>query len=637
MAVMSWRTLPFRFTTNSDFYVQLNRWLGQVFYESLPGAGFEVREEQIFTCYKIIKALQDGEILFAEAGSGTGKTFAYLLPALCHARLSGRPAVVACAGAALQEQLTRPGGDIPTLSALLGLEIKAVLAKDPENYLCSVQGDLVKHGLPKHPLRDRFSQWLETTASGDRAEAPGVDDGMWNLVAYNSSLDCLHCRRRGYCPPARARQSLWTGQDLIICSHDMFFKDLWSRRENQAREVRRLELVRTRMPYLPPYSAVVFDEGHLIENPALSRLGVRLNRQAAAGIAAIFANLALVSDELLAGLEGLERVWANLFTVIVTEAIPVNPRQSLVRLSPSLAAANEELLLAIDRVQEEMVLYQQYDVNQYMQELEGAAQGLQRLGQPESIAWWEAAKEDLWVLPRDFSRALGRELLAQKVPVIFTSATLDSGNDFAYLKRITGLARARTAKVDTSFDLEKQRQLLFPGGPATFASKAKQCAAYLRENGGRALVLCAQASEVEELYPRLEREDFPFTLLKEGEEDSSQLLVKFRREESSVLVGANLWEGIDVPGPALTLVLVFSLPFPPDEPLTLAKREAAAREGLDPRRAVDFPAMGIKLRQGLGRLIRSKEDRGRVVILGTGEDPDLAGEVARAIGMGAGN
>lgn len=635
MTTLRWRTLPFRYTTISDFYVQLNKWLTAVFYDFLPAAGFEIREEQICTCYKIVSALRQREVLLTEAGSGTGKTFAYLLPALCYARLTGRPAVIACSSASLQEQLVQPQGDIQTLSELLNLDIKAILAKDPENYVCAVQSDLAKISLPRHPRRGQLLNWLAATTTGDRADISGIDDELWAEVAYNSSLDCTHCRRRGYCHLARARQSLWAEQDFIICSHDIFFKDLWSRRQSLQKEMRLLEMVRTKIPYLPRYSAAVFDEGHLIEAPALRHLGTKVNERAISRIVTLFSGFSLVTDELLGGLEKLEERSQNFFRAVRQAAEPVNPAQSQIKMTAALKARSRELLQVIEESQEEMAMYQQFDVNQYIQELDACAEGLNNLAGVESITWWEPDKGDLWVLPRDFSQALGRELLAQQIPVIFTSATLDSGKDFAYIKRITGLEQAKTSQVDTSFDLAKQMEIYLPADLANTEQKLERCASLLAQNGGRALILCTAPSEVELLYNSLRAKGFDFALLKEGDQDSSLLIQEFRRDETSVLIGAGFWEGIDIPGDALTMVIVYSLPFPAEEPLALAKREAAVAEGLDPYQAIDFPAMSIKLRQGIGRLIRSNEDYGLAAILGCGTDAELRRKVAQELQLSA--
>lgn len=617
MTSLRWLTLPFQYTTTADFFVQLNKWLSDVFYFTLPGAGFEIREEQVYTCYKIVSALREKEVLMAEAGSGTGKTFAYLLPALCYARLTGKPAVIACSSAALQEQLVWAEGDIAALSGLLQLDIKAVLAKNPENYVCSVQADLAKLNLPRHPVRRQLLQWLDETKTGERTELPGIDDELWAEVAFNPSLDCQHCRRRGYCHVAKARQNLWGEQDFIICSHAVFFKDLWTRRQRQQKERRFFGLEKTKVPYLPHYSALVLDEGHLIETPALFHLGVRLSPKTASRVATILTGYPLVTAKMALALENLEKVSESFFATVSDSATPLTPTQFQVKLTPTLTNLGSKLLQALAEAQEEMALYQQYDINQYISELDSLAEGLSNLLDGEdSVAWWEPTERSLPVLPRDFSQALGRELLGQNIPIIFTSATLDSGDDFRYFQRITGIEKAKISQVASSFALEEQMQVYLPADlpPGSKGKKVEGCAALLRENGGRALILCNDPSEVQLLHENLGGQDFPFNFFWEGSGDSSFLLQKFREDETSVLIGTKFWEGIDIPGPSLTMVIIFSLPFPPHSPLLLAKRESAAAQGLDPDRSIDLPAMLIKLRQGIGRLLRSKEDYGLAVV-----------------------
>lgn len=553
----------------------------------------------------------------AEAGSGTGKTFAYLLPALCHARLSGQPVVIACSSAALQEQLVSNEGDIKTLSGLLDLDIKAVLTKDPANYVCAVQAELAKLSLPKHPQRSLLLRWLDTTETGDRAELPEIDDQLWAEVAFSPSLDCRHCRRRGYCHQARARQRLWSEQDFVICSHDVFFRDLWTRRQRMQKVTRLFKVVQTKVPYLPPYSAVVLDEAHLIEGAALKNLGVRLTLTTVKKIISVFSAFPLVSDGLLESLESLEKISKAWFSQISGSARLVTDTQGIITLKP--LKISRKLISALHTAMEEMALYQQYDVAEYIHDLELFCQGLnQWLEGEDCIAWWDFEDEQLWLVPRDFSQALGRELLAQRLPILFTSATLDANDDFAYFKTITGI-QAHTSQVTTSFNLADQMKVWIGSCKESDGSKKVSCCtSLLRNNGGRTLILCNSTKELTELKNNLRDEEFPFKYLWEGMGDKGGLAEEFRRDESSVLIGTSFWEGIDIPGPSLTLVIIYSLPFPRHDPLVLAKRESAATQENDPDLDIDLPAMGIKLRQGLGRLIRNKGDWGAVAILDSG-------------------
>lgn len=616
MTTLRWLNLPFRFTTDANFFQELNLWLSEVFYTTLPEAGYEIREEQIYSCFRIVNAFRKKEALMVEAGSGTGKTFAYLLPALCYARLSGHPVIISCSSSALQEQLISPHGDINTLSNLLNMKINTRLAKDPANYICAVQADLAKLNLPIHPQRSRLIRWLNTTKTGDRKELPDINDDLWAEVAYNEAMDCRHCRRRGYCHQAKARQSLWEVQDFIISSHTLFFHDLWTRRERMQKETRLFRTSISKVPLLPPYSAVILDEGHLIEEPALSNLGVKLSPSTIARIIGVFSSLPLVSEGLLKTLDELDAISAAWFAEIRRAAKPVTDTHGLV--DPDLVNSHA-LTAVLETALDEMAMYQQHDVNSYIQDLELFLNGLMSWQNDEScIAWWDSHEQRFWVLPRDFSRALGRELILQKKPVLFTSATLDVQDNFAYYKRLTGIA-AETSQVNSPFNMPGQMKVWMTDRLETPQEKAKRCADLLLCNGGRALVLCKSARELEELRAHLTDIELSFQLFWEDSGDRGWLVERFRQDETSVLIGTSFWEGIDIPGPGLTLVIIYSLPFPAHTPIILVKREQAAFHGENPDLAVDLPAMGIKLRQGIGRLIRSRKDFGAVAILESGE------------------
>jgi ATP-dependent DNA helicase DinG len=178
---ITWTKLPFKAHSQDEFHTKLTEWLSWVFYEELPTHGYEVREEQIYTAFRMAKALSQGKTLMAEAGPGTGKTFAYLLPAICYARLKGAPVVVASASGVLQAQLTNPEGDIRTLSRLLKLNIDARVAADPSEYICEVKvgrSDLMMRRPPAG--WKEFKRWAQTTGSGNRSEVPNAPDEMWD-------------------------------------------------------------------------------------------------------------------------------------------------------------------------------------------------------------------------------------------------------------------------------------------------------------------------------------------------------------------------------------------------------------------------------------------------------------------------
>ncbi|NLY53109.1 MAG: ATP-dependent DNA helicase [Firmicutes bacterium] len=630
MSMLRWLELPFRYTTTTDFERKLNNWLGEVFYERLPAAGFEVREEQIYTAYRIAQALCQRQTLFAEAGSGTGKTFAYLLSSLCYARMVGKAVIISSANAALQEQLIGPQGDIATLSRLLDLNIDARLAKDPSNHLCQLKAERLSYSLPRSLAKRRLAAWAEQTKLGDRSEIPDISDELWQQVAWDDTLYCDLCRRRGYCQVANARQHYTKAQDFIVCSHDVFFAHLWSRRAR---------LAERQLPILPDFAAVVFDEGHLVEQPALQHLGHPLRQQT---IDDVLQDISIYRNHyrtvLLLCLEACETAARQFFAAIEAYAIPhaeatkwaVDLNEEILDRARSLAnwleQANDHIAIET-QLHRETVL--EFDLNAYIRRLDVLLEGLQLLTDTtqDPVVWWEPNTATFWILPRRFSNLLGQELTSKRIPLIFTSATLQADGSFAGLKNMLGLPEAKQACVGTSFDLANQIKAYLPplldtddDPKAQFTRKVEHCLKLIEANAGKALVLLRAQAELKQwqAYINARPSPFPYRILWEGEQNKSWLLEQFKQDATSVLIGTEFWEGVDVPGEALSLVVVFSLPYPWDDPLFHAKRRTAEQRGLDPYLTVDVPAMVIKLRQGYGRLIRLATDRGILVVLDLG-------------------
>ncbi|MDD4238716.1 MAG: helicase C-terminal domain-containing protein, partial [Desulfotomaculaceae bacterium] len=239
----------------------------------------------------------------------------------------------------------------------------------------------------------------------------------------------------------------------------------------------------------------------------------------------------------------------------------------------------------------------------------------------DAIVWVDRVDRSFWVVPRDLSGLLRTHLFAKRIPVVFSSATLSTGGDFSYFARTLGLGEPSSSSVESSFDFEKQvlvylPQRLPPRNEETwFTTALKRLVALLRLSGGRALVLTNAPSDVRKLRAGLKEYQLPFELLWEDRAERGYLVRKFREEVPSVLVGSGFWEGIDVPGAAMSLLVVWRLPFPPRDPLIEARRHEAKDKGLNPLTAVDYPEMGLRLKQGCGRLIRKSDDRGVIAIL----------------------
>jgi ATP-dependent DNA helicase DinG len=261
-------------------------------------------------------------------------------------------------------------------------------------------------------------------------------------------------------------------------------------------------------------------------------------------------------------------------------------------------------------------------IQAYEGQIERAIRALDRLCRNRStdtITWVDQRDGSFWVVPRDLNEKLDQNLFQKGLPVVFTSATLSNEGDFSYFIRTLGLKNPSKSTVGSPFDLEKQVVVYLTQSSNRiedrFAQSIEQLVSLLNQNGGRALVLTNSLQEVSKIRRKLKGYQLPFEVLCEDEGDRGYLVRKFREIETSVLIGSNFWEGIDVPGEALTLLVIWRLPFPFLDPLIEVQRKEAREQGLDPVTTVDYPEMGLKLKQGCGRLIRTQDDKGAIVIL----------------------
>lgn len=602
-----WTELPFQARNEDEFRKGLSDWLGHVFYEILPAQGYEIREEQIYATFRIARALGSGRTLLAEAGPGTGKTFAYLLPAVCYARFKGAPVVVASATSLLQAQLTSPSGDIQTLSRLLNLNIQAGVAEDPASYICEMK---VRRPAPPAAPRgwDAFRAWAEVTSTGARSEVPDVPDELWERMAWDPSLACDTCGFRGHCHVMTARRRYREAADLVVCDHRLFSQDLLTRAE---------QLEAGGAPLLPPYSAVVLDEGHhlaeiwqRVQGHKLDPHRLKSTLKQAQGLlkegpaerTAAMRDLAVASRRLQAFLRQLEAA---------TE--PGEGKRAVVRGEALLAAATA-LDEGLDRVQEALVteeamnegLEAEEAIRAYQVRLDEARAALAMLSSAQSLVWVEG--RDLWTVPRNPSNLFGPRRLKPGTPVVFSSATLEP----EYQARILHLPSHDAFRVGVPFNLAEQALIYLPDEER---DPIQEVHALLLASRGRALVLLPTMAEVRRYREALAGAGLPFPLLFEGEGDRGSQLNRFRTEVASVLVGATFWEGVDVPGESLSCCIIPRLPFPEHDPLIRERRRQAEAEGEDPFLAVDLPEMLIRLRQGFGRLIRTAQDRGVIALL----------------------
>lgn len=618
--------MPFEYRSKDEFPVKLAQWIGHVFYDVLPEHGYEVREEQIFTAFQLADGVCKRKVHFAEAGLGTGKTFAYLLTAVAYARFSGKPVVIACASTALQEQIAGSKGDIKTLSRLLNLDLDVRMAKDPRQYICDLKVNRLMNPLIEGPsgALGEVVRWVEKTEWGERSELPHVPDRVWRQVSWDETISCEICSLRGFCKLVKAREHYRPARDLIIGDHGIFFDDLWTRDER---------IAEGKLPLLPAYSAVIIDEGHKVMLPAAMRAGRQIVKEDIDSMLSSLAQIQGARTSLVSITAAMSAVTARFFKTLHHSVIQDERTDRLaVQLGDELLEVADTFRRALDTLHLELQFEQEMHIDSlstatlqaYEARIERATAALGRFCRDrgrEVIVWVDRVDESFWVVPQDLSGLLKKHLFAKELPVVFSSATLSTGGDFSYFARTLGLKEPSSSSVDSSFEFEKQVLVYLPERFPTsdqetwFPLALKQLVSLLQISGGRALVLTNAASDVRRIRTGLKEYKFPFEVLWEDSAERGHLVRRFREETSSVLVGAGFWEGIDVPGEALSLLVIWRLPFPPRDPLIEARRHEVKEQGLSPSIEVDYPEMGLRLKQGCGRLIRKRDDQGAIAIL----------------------
>ncbi|WP_088105362.1 ATP-dependent DNA helicase [Halalkalibacter urbisdiaboli] len=618
--------LPFTFDPKRSFFDQLNEWVGDVFYDILPEAGMELRDEQIFMAFQLEKAFTDNKIMLAEAGVGTGKTIVYLLYALCYARYKRKPAIIACADESLIEQLVKKEGDIAKLATILNLTIDVRLAKSKEQYLCLKKLDEQRNLDEYEEVFDDvyvslppFVTSNQTLQSyyhyGDRKEYAHLTNEQWDKIGWDTFQDCFVCEHRHRCGQTLSREHYRKSTDLIICSHDFYMEHVWTF-ESRKRE--------GQLPLLPEASTVVFDEGHLLEIAAQKALTYKFRHD--------------VLEELLSRL--LENNVREEFAVLVDETISQSlhfsfllrdhskyvegsERKEIENIEVVLAEANRFAAL-ISQLEDEIVFESElYTIDEY--QLKIVEEHLDMIHhalsifvkQTNVISWVTDDKQGvtLVIMPRLVEEVLKEKVFSKQIPFIFTSATLSTNGSFDYIANSLGIKAPLSFSVESPFNYQEQMKIYTPeiSTENSFSEKLDYTISCLKETDGKALLLFTSEEELKQFKQAMKEIDAfsNWTFLFEGDREISQLISTFQEEVNAVLCAVSLWEGLDIPGPSLSNVIIWSLPFPPKDPVFEAKRKVAKDPFLD----VDIPHMLLRLRQGVGRLIRTHEDKGIVSIV----------------------
>jgi len=589
---------------------------------------FEERPAQLRMAEAVEEAIERGGILLAEAGTGTGKTLAYLIPAI----LSGRKTVVATGTKTLQEQLFFK--DLPLLASALPRKFTASLMKGRANYLCrrNLRRALAEAGRRRErQTLHKIQAWSAKSQRGDRAELAFLPepDPLWDDVAAWSET-CLggDCEDYEECFLTRMRQEAGAA-DLLIVNHHLLLADAVLRDSSQ-------------FQVIPSYEVLVLDEAHLLEDVATDFFGVeisnlrveRLMRDAQRewiGARAAGGADHGIPDQLSRLAETSARFFRTLELPEGTrrlrpEALEGNCRdagleliQALILLHDLVQAAPgkpEGLLTCARRARQQAGILKEL--------LDPSGETPEAGAGPAVVRWSERRGRGLFLRasPLDVSADFRRTILESARTVILTSATLSAAGRFDFLRARLGIQEAREFQAASPFDYARQAILYVAGhlpdprSPGFIQAAAEEICGILDITQGRALVLFTSLEAMETTH-RLVDGRVPFPLMMQGQAPRTELLDRFRQEVASVLFATrSFWQGVDVAGEALSCVIVHKLPFGfPGDPVLEARLEYIQRRGGDPFWDYQVPSAIITLRQGLGRLIRSGQDRGALCIL----------------------
>jgi ATP-dependent DNA helicase DinG len=626
---MSRERYPFSLEKNENFFDKLNEWIGDVFYDILPEAGFELRDEQVYMAFQLERAFKEKKVMFAEAGVGTGKTIVYLLYAICYARFTQKPAIIACADESLIEQLVKKEGDIAKLSDILNLQIDVRLAKSQDQYLCLRKLDEALMEDDDVELYEQIFDELPTFVHdnktlqsfyhyGDRKDYAHLNDEQWKKIAWDPFQDCLACEKRHRCGQTLSREHYRKAADLIICSHDFYMEHVWTY------EARKRE---GQLPLLPEASCVVFDEGHLLEFAAQKALTYRMKETT---LEKLLTRLLEndIREELAYAIEETLEICEMFFDELVNcSTIVEGSNRQEIHATDELFRLAKQLHDKIIQIGNELVFesetytidhYELKIVDEYLDQIEHSLTLF--VHNREAITWLESTdlENTLVIMPRTVQEVLREKVFSKQIPFIFSSATLSNQKSFDYIAKSLGIDDYLSFSVDSPFNYDEQMTIYMPvfeKDGNLFHKKYNYALEKIRETNGRALVLFPSNEELKQFKMAAQQEK-EFTFLFEGDQEISELVKKFQNEEETILCAEHLWEGLDIPGPSLSNVIIWSLPYPPDDPVFQAKRKSSK----EPFWQVDVPYMILRLRQGVGRLIRTHKDSGIISIFVTNDE-----------------
>src|SRR5437016_11670657 len=594
------------------------------FDPSAVSSDYEHRPGQLQMAELVHHAFESHRHAIVEAGTGTGKTLAYLLPAIC----SGRRVVISTATKSLQEQLYQK--DIPFLQKHFAPELKVAVMKGRSNFLCRAK----LHQIADQPVlkgmeeMDQFRQiqdWSKLTESGDRAELTFLadDSELWTrLDARRDTCTGQKCADFKQCF-ITAMQQRAKEADLIIVNHHLFFADLALKQDDFG-------------SILPEYSAVVFDEAHEMEDVASDYFGRQISNyrfeELARDADIALRLLRLGTPSLLRKTQKIREKSRAFFELFPSrdgrfpfsraerEAFLEQHREAYDALASSLRTVETEFAAMAAKPEElQRIGRRSFEIRQELAFLFES-------NEKNYVYWYERRNKGVFLAatPIDVSQILRQRLFEQFDTVVMTSATLTVENRFEYIRQRLGVDHAKENALPPEFDYPEQAMLYLPPNmpdvrnPGYATSAADEIVQLLELSEGRAFCLFTSYAQMKDLYERV-RTRVGFPVLLQGTAPRSALLERFKNTEGAVLFAtASFWQGVDVPGEQLSCVIVDRLPFAvPSDPIVAARVRALQEDGRNPFAELQVPQAVLSLKQGFGRLIRAKTDRGVLALLDT--------------------
>ena len=611
---------------------------------------YEFRQEQLQMAHEVARAFTASEHLIVEAGTGVGKSFAYLIPAISLALKAEQKVVISTNTISLQEQLVTK--DIPFLQRVLPRDFSVVLAKGRRNYLSRRRlKNLMNYERGLFDTREEVEEiaeiaaWVDRTVDGSRADLPWQPQPqVWDKVVSDRD-NCLgrNCETYDVCFYFKARREMYNA-DLLIVNHHLLFSDLAIRKDSEAA-----------MGVLPDYDYLIIDEAHHLEATATNHASIDFsntrvkwlldslyNEQSKEGLAKQFN-----SPHLQTQVETAREQANTLFRTII-EAVQgdIDSEERNNALTPRIHKSNfvsnildeplANIVKTLKRLRDDAMTdddEQEITAHEhYCQRLRAELDMIIQQSDPNYVYWAEISTRGrsprilLNATPANVNQMLQDHLFTVKNSVVMTSATLSTNRNFAYFKKRVGISECRELLANSPFDFKRQveihipRNMPHPNSHQFVPAAIERIRHYLKLTHGKAFVLFTSYKMMDEVYDAVapDLEEMGIETFKQGGELSrTAMLQEFREDTDSVLFGtSSFWEGVDVRGASLSNVIITRLPFEvPTHPVMEARVKQIKEAGGNEFFEFSLPEAILRLKQGFGRLIRTQTDTGIVVIL----------------------